>query len=427
MTDITLRAVKGSPLTYAEVDANFSNLKATADAAAAGVAGVGGKANATAIGISADAVDLGVFTGSTIPNGQTAKGAIQSLETAVELRPTITATQDGDGITFLGSSFETVKPSGDMAARFLDVGLTLNNVTPTADGYTAQFRVSAKTGQEIYSPQVPSGYFFTSAIRAVLELQPGTTVQHGSAIDAYAISYTSGASAPAEANAVCYFGQAVAAVDGAKVWGINTATNDSVANTTGAGSGRVLIGWEHDVDVNRTGTTVVGASMIIQGTSTPLNADAYQVGSRGSTVKWTNGYITDDASCTVAAVQIGATATTGSNTPSQIIMMSFRNASNVRHQVSLQASNSALNITSSTTSDGGYIQVSTGNVVIGTTGASTDININYTSKGAGRHVFTGALSLNTLVNAANDTAAASAGVPVAGVYRNGSILMVRVS
>ena len=32
-----------------------------------------------------------------------------------------------------------------------------------------------------------------------------------------------------------------------------------------------------------------------------------------------------------------------------------------------------------------------------------------------------------LVNAANDGAAAAAGVPIAGMYRNGSRLMVRVS
>jgi len=31
-----------------------------------------------------------------------------------------------------------------------------------------------------------------------------------------------------------------------------------------------------------------------------------------------------------------------------------------------------------------------------------------------------------LVNAANDAAAAAAGVPIAGMYRNGSVLMVRV-
>ena len=32
-----------------------------------------------------------------------------------------------------------------------------------------------------------------------------------------------------------------------------------------------------------------------------------------------------------------------------------------------------------------------------------------------------------LVNAANDAAAAAAGVPVGGLYRNGSVLMVRVT
>lgn len=33
---------------------------------------------------------------------------------------------------------------------------------------------------------------------------------------------------------------------------------------------------------------------------------------------------------------------------------------------------------------------------------------------------------NNLVNAANDAAAAVAGVPIQGMYRNGSVLMVRV-
>lgn len=38
-----------------------------------------------------------------------------------------------------------------------------------------------------------------------------------------------------------------------------------------------------------------------------------------------------------------------------------------------------------------------------------------------------ALGLLTLVNAVNDVAAASAGVAVGELYRNGSVLMVRVS
>lgn len=37
------------------------------------------------------------------------------------------------------------------------------------------------------------------------------------------------------------------------------------------------------------------------------------------------------------------------------------------------------------------------------------------------------LDISTLVNAVNDAAAASVGVPVGGMYRNGSVLMVRVA
>lgn len=37
------------------------------------------------------------------------------------------------------------------------------------------------------------------------------------------------------------------------------------------------------------------------------------------------------------------------------------------------------------------------------------------------------LSLASLVNAVDDTAAATAGVPVGGLYRNGSVLMIRVA
>lgn len=84
MTEITLRGTKGAPLTHQELDENFANLKETADLAYDAVAGVGGKANASALGTDADATSLGTFTGSTIPDGSTAKAAIQALETALE-------------------------------------------------------------------------------------------------------------------------------------------------------------------------------------------------------------------------------------------------------------------------------------------------------------------------------------------------------
>jgi hypothetical protein len=36
-------------------------------------------------------------------------------------------------------------------------------------------------------------------------------------------------------------------------------------------------------------------------------------------------------------------------------------------------------------------------------------------------------TLNTLTNAANDAAASVAGVPVGGLYRNGSVIQVRIA
>jgi len=52
---------------------------------------------------------------------------------------------------------------------------------------------------------------------------------------------------------------------------------------------------------------------------------------------------------------------------------------------------------------------------------------NFVVDGQGNTTVGGRLTLPVLTNAANDAAAASAGVPVGGVYRNGSVMMQRVS
>lgn len=84
MTDITTRADKGAPLTHDELDQNFLNLQETADLAYAASAGLGGKANAAALGTDDAATDLGAFTSDLITDGATAKGALQELATAIE-------------------------------------------------------------------------------------------------------------------------------------------------------------------------------------------------------------------------------------------------------------------------------------------------------------------------------------------------------
>lgn len=96
-TDITLRNVKGSPLTYTELDDNFSNLKDTADAAFDAVAGVGGKANASAVGVSASDTDMGPFTSALIDDNLTTKASIESLAT------NLAATGAGKGSAAVGT------------------------------------------------------------------------------------------------------------------------------------------------------------------------------------------------------------------------------------------------------------------------------------------------------------------------------------
>jgi len=83
-TSLTLRSTKGAPLTHNEVDANFTALRDTADAAASAVAGIGGKANASALGVTDSATNMGTFTGTIIPDSQTAKQVMQVVETAIE-------------------------------------------------------------------------------------------------------------------------------------------------------------------------------------------------------------------------------------------------------------------------------------------------------------------------------------------------------
>jgi hypothetical protein len=104
MTDITLRSVKGTPLTHAEVDANFTNLKTTADAADTNASqALSQKANASSLGVAAGAADMGTYAGTTIPDSETAKQNIQSLETAVETKANASALGVTSAATNMGT------------------------------------------------------------------------------------------------------------------------------------------------------------------------------------------------------------------------------------------------------------------------------------------------------------------------------------
>lgn len=82
---------------------------------------------------------------------------------------------------------------------------------------------SDRTARSIYSGKmVPRDYNFYGVTRSVLNLQPGSTVQHASAIDAYIFNGSPQGSAPTERNAVGLFVAGVNAVDRSATWAINT-------------------------------------------------------------------------------------------------------------------------------------------------------------------------------------------------------------
>ena len=78
-----------------------------------------------------------------------------------------------------------------------------------------------------------------------------------------------------------------------------------------------------------------------------------------------------------------------------------------------------------------YVSINAGTtggaVTLGANGSDTNVNLYFCPKGSGTNQFTGGAQIFNLGNYANDSAAAAGGVQVDCLYRNGSVLMIRVS
>lgn len=75
----------------------------------------------TILGVDAADGDLGTFTGATIPNDSTVKGALQALETATELRPTSATLAASGGSALVGFSHAETYAAGTVGAKFKGV------------------------------------------------------------------------------------------------------------------------------------------------------------------------------------------------------------------------------------------------------------------------------------------------------------------
>lgn len=117
------------------------------------------KANATAVGITSSADDMGTFTGSTISDSGTAKEALQELETAHETLITdLASTASGKGAALVGfkssltgGTARTVQTKLEDTVSVKDFGAVGDGVTDDRGAIAAA--VSGARGRQILFPE----------------------------------------------------------------------------------------------------------------------------------------------------------------------------------------------------------------------------------------------------------------------------------
>lgn len=127
---ITTRAGKGSELTHAEMDANLTNLKAAADAAAVATRVVSATTTAT-LTVNADTTDVSILTAQV--------GALTIANptgTPVSAQPLLIEVKGDGGAISYGTQFVNrgaTKPATATAAKWIRIGCEWNASAATWD------------------------------------------------------------------------------------------------------------------------------------------------------------------------------------------------------------------------------------------------------------------------------------------------------
>lgn len=125
----------------------------------------GVKANASALGVTGSADNLGTFTGTIIPDNQTAKAAIQALETSTELRlltADAASTANDKGASLVGYRTNyTVRQKLSETVSVKDFGATGDGITDDTASIMAAIAYATTNRCDIY---VPSGVYITGPL-----------------------------------------------------------------------------------------------------------------------------------------------------------------------------------------------------------------------------------------------------------------------
>lgn len=250
---------------------------------------------------------------------------------AQALDPTLTA------LAALNTNVGLIEQTGtdtftkhDMIGDLLSIGVSAPALTHTNGKDSFTVRYGSETPNSIYNAIFPSVAHY-DAVNGVVQVAAGSNIEHATGIAGYAINNDA-----SPTNAVGLFGCAIAAVDNAHVWGINTLVQDAPTRTAGTGVGRIL-GNEFDYNVMNPATEVVGLSVggnsLVQPTG---NCVGYIANSLGTNIRWGIGYWAMDNACTTA-FYAGLSLPAAANVSSQPVKFKSHNAANVAVEHALQS------------------------------------------------------------------------------------------
>lgn len=297
-------------------------------------------------------------------------------------------------------------PATNISGAFTGITVSTDTTSPTTDGAAVVSQNSSTTAFQIYSPMIPPGYYFYGVTRSVLNLQSGTTVQHGAAYDAFTYNNVAQGTAPSSKNAVGLFVTGVNATNNAASWGINTACADTQTNTNYPTlTGVKCIGWEADFQVNNS-SIIEGAAFIIQGPGTPAGANGVQVSAAtgaGNNARWTNAFVVDAGSASVGSIYGAASSGTSVNAISIPIFFSIRDSVGAGHNISIKGipfgTDSAIQISDINRANGLILtNAASGNYpVIGSAGTDANIHLALAGKGTGSILANSPLKVNNSI------------------------------
>ena len=275
--------------------------------------------------------------------------------------------------------------NGSLVLGVGNISVSGANTAPiTADGFKISVQNSATTAQNVYSGNLPGGWFEYDNIRSTIVVPSGSTHQE-TALSYYGQNFSTGG------NLVGEWGIIQCLTTGSHCWALNPTITDTYDNTAGHSYASTLVGAEFDFSPYNAGSTICGVCLTGSANAAAA-ADGFVVSQLNAaspgTYKWLFGFVANDATSNTA-IYVGASTLSGSNLPSMPSSYAYWNASGLEKSITMQASNGGMSFSSSEFSDGIGIIAGNSNVSVSAFGADSVVNLNLVPKGGGNVVATG--------------------------------------